>query len=59
MGSSSENRIPDSGRLVVFDAKLSEFELTFSDPMYEFDAGDGDRGAPKSASIQASDPSGV
>ena len=47
MGSSNENRIPDSGRLVVFDAKLSEFELTFSDPMYEFDAGDGDRGAPK------------
>ena len=28
---------------VVFDAKPSEFELTFSDPVYEFDTGDGDR----------------
>ena len=32
----------DCGRLVVFDAKLSEFELTFSEPMYEFNTGDGD-----------------
>ena len=31
----------------AIDAKLSEFELTFPDPMHEFNAGDGDRGAPK------------
>jgi hypothetical protein len=28
----------------MFGAKPSEFELTFSDPMHEFDASDGDRG---------------
>ena len=28
---------------IVFDAKLSEFELTFPDPMHEFNAGDGVR----------------
>jgi hypothetical protein len=47
IGSGSENCIPDCGRRVVFDAKPSEFELTFSDPMHEFNTGDGDRGAPK------------
>ena len=36
-----------SGALFVFDAKLSEFELTFPDPMHEFNAGDGDRCALK------------
>jgi hypothetical protein len=46
-GSCGENCIPDFGRPVVFDAKLSEFELTFPDPMHEFNAGDRDRGAPK------------
>ena len=46
-GSCGENSIPDFGRPVVFDAKLSEFELTFPDPMHEFNAGDGDRGALK------------
>jgi len=42
-GSCSENSIPDFWRPVVFDAKLSEFELTFADPMHEFNAGDGDQ----------------
>ena len=46
-GSCGENSIPDFWRPVVFDAKLSEFELTCPDPMYEFNAGDGDRGALK------------
>ncbi|MGO9723012.1 MAG: hypothetical protein ACLPOA_21090, partial [Methylocella sp.] len=46
-GSCGENCIPNFGRRFVFNAKLSEFELTFPDPMREFDAGDGDRGAPK------------
>ena len=46
-GSCGENCIPDFRRPVVFDAKLSEFELTFPDPMHEFNAGDGNRGAPK------------
>ena len=46
-GSCGENSIPHFGRPVVFDAKLSEFELTFPDPMHEFNAGDGDRGALK------------
>jgi len=46
-GSCGENSIPDFGRPVVLDAKLSEFELTFPDPMHEFNAGDGDRGASK------------
>jgi hypothetical protein len=46
-GLCGENCIPDFGRRFVFDAKLSEFELTFPDPMHEFNAGDGDRGAPK------------
>ena len=40
-GSCGENSIPDFWRPVVFDAKLSEFELTFPDPMHEFNAGDG------------------
>ena len=47
LGSCSENGVPDFGRPLVFDAKLSEFELTFSNPMHEFNTGDGDRGAPK------------
>jgi hypothetical protein len=46
-GSSGENCIPNFGCHFVFNAKLSEFELTFPDPMGEFNAGDGDRGAPK------------
>jgi hypothetical protein len=46
-GSCNENCIPDFGRTVVFDAKCSEFELTFPDPMHEFNSGDRDRGAPK------------
>ena len=46
-GSCGENSIPDFWRPVVFDAKLSKFELTFPDPMHEFNAGDGDRGALK------------
>ena len=46
-GSCGEYSIPDFGRPVVFDAKPSEFELTFPDPVHEFNAGDGDRGAPK------------
>jgi hypothetical protein len=46
-GSCGENSIPDFWRPVVFDAKLSEFELTFPDPMHEFNAGNGDRGALK------------
>ena len=43
-GSCGENSIPDFGCPVVFDAKLSEFELTFPDPMDEFNTGDGERG---------------
>ena len=46
-GLCGENCIPDSWRGFAIDAKLSEFELTFPDPMDEFNAGDGDRGAPK------------
>jgi Salmonella virulence plasmid 65kDa B protein len=46
-GSCGENSIPDFWRPLVFDAKLSKFELTFPDPMHEFNAGDGDRGALK------------
>ncbi len=46
-GLCGENGIPDFGRRFVFDAKLSEFERAFPDPMHEFNAGDGDRGAPK------------
>jgi hypothetical protein len=46
-GSCGENCIPNFGRPVVFDAKLSEFELTFPDPIHEFNAGDGDRSALK------------
>ena len=37
-GSCGENCIPDFGRRFVFDAKLSEFELTFSDPVHQFNA---------------------
>jgi hypothetical protein len=51
-GSCGENSIPDFWRPVVFDAKLSEFELTFPDPMHEFNASDGDRGALKAALVQ-------
>ena len=46
-GSCGENFIPNCGRSFAIDAELSEFELTFPDPMHEFNAGDGDRGAPK------------
>jgi hypothetical protein len=37
-GLCGENGIPDFGRRFVFDAKLSEFELTFSDPVHQFNA---------------------
>ena len=40
-GSGSENCIPDCGRPVVFVPKFAEVELTFPDPMYEFNTGDG------------------
>jgi len=46
-GSCGENCIPNCGRSFAIDAELSEFELTFPDPMHEFNAGDGDRGASK------------
>jgi hypothetical protein len=46
-GLCGENCIPDFWRGFAIDAKLSERELTFPDPMHEFNAGDGDRGAPK------------
>jgi len=46
-GSCGENCIPNFGRSFAIDAELSEFELTFPDPMHEFNAGDGDRGASK------------
>ncbi len=39
--SCGENSIPDFGRPVVLDAKLSEFELTFPDSVHQFNAGDG------------------
>ena len=39
--------VPDFWRGFAIDAKLAERELTFPDPMHEFNAGDGDRGAPK------------
>ncbi|WP_245276282.1 hypothetical protein [Methylocapsa aurea] len=42
MGSMSQNCIPDFARGFAFDEKLAEFELTFSDPMHQFDAGSGD-----------------
>ena len=37
----------DSMRCPAHNTKLSEIERTFLDPMREFNAGDGDRGAPK------------
>jgi hypothetical protein len=40
-GSCGENCVPDFGRAVVLDAKLSKFELTFPDSVHQFDAGDG------------------
>jgi hypothetical protein len=40
-GSCGENCVPDFGRPVVLDAKLSEFELTFPDSVHQFNAGDG------------------
>src|SRR5208283_4924011 len=46
-GLCGENCIPDSWRGFAIYAKLSEFELTFPNPMHEFNAGDGDRGASK------------
>jgi hypothetical protein len=36
-GSCGENCIPDFGRSFAFEAKLADFELTFPDPMHEFD----------------------
>ena len=46
-GSCGENCIPNFGRSFAIDAELSEFALTFPDPMHEFNAGNGDRGALK------------
>jgi ATP-binding cassette subfamily B protein len=40
-GSCGENCVPDFGRPIVLDAKLSEFELTFPDSVHQFNAGDG------------------
>src|ERR1700679_4079531 len=37
--SRGEHCIPNLGSGFAFDAKLTEFELTFSDPVHEFDAG--------------------
>jgi hypothetical protein len=45
--SCGENCIPNYGRRFVSNTKLSQIERTFLDPMREFNAGDGDRGAPK------------
>jgi len=39
----AKSGIPNFGHRFVFNAQRSEFELTFPDPMREFDAGDGDR----------------
>jgi len=46
-GSCGENCIADFGRSFAFVVNLAEFELTFLDPMHEFNVGDRDRGAPK------------
>ena len=46
-GLCGENCIPNSWRGFAINAKLSEFELTFPDPMHDFNAGYGDRDAPK------------
>ena len=46
-GLCGEYCVPDFWRGFAIDAKLAERELTFPDPMHEFNAGDGDRGAPK------------
>src|SRR5271163_3350504 len=45
--SRGEHCIPNLRSGFVFDAKLTEFELTFSDPVHEFDAGDRRCGSPK------------
>jgi hypothetical protein len=42
IGSGGENSIPDCRRCVVIVAKFAEVEMTFPDPIYEFNAGDGD-----------------
>jgi hypothetical protein len=34
--------MPDVGCNVAFDEKLAEFELTFPNPVHQFDAGYGD-----------------
>lgn len=43
--SCSAHRVPEFGRTGVFDAKRSEFELTFPDPVHELDTSDSDRGS--------------
>ncbi len=40
-GSCRENSIPNFGRSFAVDAKLAKFELTFPDPVHQFDASDG------------------
>jgi hypothetical protein len=45
--SCSEDSIPNFQRSVVFDPKLAEVELTFPNPVHQFDTWDGDRGVPK------------
>jgi len=44
--SCGENCIPNWERRFASNTKLSEIERTFLDPMREFNASDGDRGAP-------------
>ncbi len=43
--SCSEHGVPYIGRTCVFDAKHSDFELIFPDPVHEFDTSDDDRGS--------------
>lgn len=44
LGSSSEHRAPDFRRGLSRGSNFAECELTFPDPMHEFDARDSDRG---------------
>ena len=46
-GSCGENSILNFGRSSGIDAEFFEFELTFPDPMHEFNVGDDDRGDAK------------
>ena len=46
--SSREGRIPNLPRRVAHHSKLTQGELTFSDPVHELDAGDCNRSISKS-----------